>query len=77
MPFNSMPLAKQIDYQAAAVVVNITDTSSWLPKPVHWAPSAASHAAWDAHHWLPDIDVSGFAIQVLALCLRPRHADQA
>lgn len=64
-PYNSMPLAEVIDYPAASVIFNVTNTSGWLDEPAHWPDrhQAASSRNQSPAWWLPDIDASHAAIQ--------------
>ena len=67
-PYNSMPLAYDVDYASIGVHFNITDTSGWLPAPgMHWEPiSAESHPTYpqEGTWWVPDMDTSKIMIQV-------------
>ena len=63
-----MPFADNIDYQAASVIFNVTNTSGWLPVPVQWgADDDHDHRATNANEaqwWLPDAHVSDVSIAV-------------
>ena len=80
-PYNSMPLAYDVDYASIGVHFNITDTSGWLPEPgMHWEPISAEHHPTfpqEATWWVPDMDTSRIMIQVGArACCRRRSSRQ-
>ena len=66
-PYNTMPLARDVDYADIGVHFNITNTSTWMgDEPMHWhvdldhAPAFAQLPHW----WKPDANLSTYMIQV-------------